>query len=63
MGMLVLTRKAGEVIDVENGRIRITTLSIRGNKVRIGIEAPDDVKILRTEIMGEEEGEEETPKS
>jgi carbon storage regulator len=47
--MLVLTRKAGETILIgENIRVRV--LEARGSQVRIGIEAPDDVKIFREEI-------------
>ena len=47
--MLVLSRKLNESIVVD-GAIRITVLGIRGNHVRIGIAAPDDVTILREEL-------------
>lgn len=48
--MLVLSRKLNEKIIVGQN-IRITLVGIRGNQVRLGIEAPDDVKVLREELM------------
>ena len=48
--MLVLSRKINEAIVIDSN-IRITLLSIRGNHVRIGIEAPDSVSILREELL------------
>jgi carbon storage regulator len=47
--MLILSRKSKERIFIDS-HIRITVLEIRGNYVRIGIEAPADVLILREEI-------------
>jgi carbon storage regulator len=47
--MLVLTRKLNESI-VINGDIRITVVGIRGNHVRLGIEAPRSVGIFRDEL-------------
>jgi carbon storage regulator len=47
--MLVLTRKAGESILIGDN-IKVRVLEARGSQVRIGIEAPDDVKIFREEI-------------
>ena len=47
--MLVLTRKVGERIVTSNG-ITITVVALRGEKVRLGIDAPDDVKIHRQEV-------------
>jgi carbon storage regulator CsrA len=47
--MLVLTRKLNERI-VIGDNIRITVVGIRGNHVRLGIEAPTDVTILRDEL-------------
>ncbi len=44
--MLVLTRKLGERILIDGG-IEITVVEIDRNKVRIGIEAPKDIVILR----------------
>jgi carbon storage regulator len=47
--MLVLTRKAGERIIVDES-IAITVVSIRGNRVRVGIDAPMGVSIFREEL-------------
>lgn len=47
--MLVLTRKLNERI-VIGDNIKITVVGIRGNHVRIGIEAPPEVNILRDEL-------------
>jgi carbon storage regulator CsrA len=47
--MLVLTRKANEEILI-GGNIRITLVRIKGNSVRIGIEAPRDVRVVRGEL-------------
>jgi carbon storage regulator len=49
MAMLVLTRRLNETIVIEGG-IRVTVLAIKGDKVRLGIEAPDDVRVDRAEI-------------
>jgi carbon storage regulator len=47
--MLVLTRKLGEGITIGNG-IRVMILGIRGNQVRLGIDAPPQTEIYRDEI-------------
>ncbi|HEY7156241.1 MAG TPA: carbon storage regulator [Gemmataceae bacterium] len=47
--MLVLTRKQGEQIIIGEN-IRITVLAVEGNRVRLGLTAPDDVSILRVEL-------------
>ena len=47
--MLVLSRKRNQTIVID-GDIRITVVSIQGNQVRLGIEAPDSVGIVREEI-------------
>ncbi len=47
--MLILTRKIGEGI-ILGDDIRISVLEIRGKQIRIGIEAPTDVVVLREEI-------------
>lgn len=50
--MLVLTRQRGERIMVDDNII-ITIIEVRGDKVRIGIEAPRDVSVHREEIYNE----------
>lgn len=47
--MLVLTRRLGEQIVID-GHIRIVVLETKGGKVRIGVEAPADVRVDRLEI-------------
>ena len=47
--MLVLSRKPGEKVVIGNG-ITVTVVAVAGNKVRVGIEAPDRVRILRGEL-------------
>lgn len=48
--MLVLSRKRNESIVID-GSIVITVVEIRGDKVRLGIEAPREVPIHRQEIF------------
>jgi carbon storage regulator len=47
--MLVLTRRPGEQIVID-GNIRLTVVSVKGDRVRIGIEAPPNVLVDREEI-------------
>ncbi len=47
--MLILVRGVGETITIGHN-IRITVLSIKGAQVRLGIDAPSDVRVLREEI-------------
>ncbi|HKD75892.1 MAG TPA: carbon storage regulator [Ktedonobacterales bacterium] len=48
--MLVLRRKAGEAI-VLNGVIKIYVLAVEGERVKLGIDAPPDVVIVRQELL------------
>ena len=50
--MLVLSRKQNEAV-VINENIKITVVAIRGDKVRLGIEAPRDVPVHREEVQKE----------
>jgi carbon storage regulator len=47
--MLVLTRKLGQAIILDGG-IRVTITAIKGDKVRIGVEAPPEVRVDREEV-------------
>ena len=47
--MLVLTRKASQQIQIGDG-IVITILQVKGNTVRVGIEAPREVRVIRGEL-------------
>ena len=47
--MLILTRKPGEAIII-NSDVKVTVLSIEGNKIRIGVDAPKEISVHREEI-------------
>lgn len=47
--MLILTRKENEKILIDED-IEISVVEIKGNKVKIGINAPEEVEILREEV-------------
>jgi len=47
--LLILTRKSGEGLFIGD-EIRVTVLEIRGKQIRLGIEAPSHVVVLREEI-------------
>ena len=47
--MLVLTRKADQKIQIGQN-VTITILEVKGRYVRVGIEAPPDVRVLRSEL-------------
>ena len=48
--MLILTRRVGESVMIDENVV-VTVLGIRGNQIRIGIEAPKDVEVHREEIF------------
>lgn len=47
--MLILTRRVGEAVKIGES-ITITVLGVKGNQVRIGVDAPRDVAVHREEI-------------
>lgn len=49
--MLVLSRRVGEEIYLDDGDISLMVVDVRGGAVRIGITAPDDVAIRRGELF------------
>jgi carbon storage regulator len=47
--MLVLSRKTGEAVVIAGG-ITVRVLSAGGGRIRLGVEAPDEVLVLREEV-------------
>ena len=47
--MLILTRRIGETLKI-GGEIEVTVLGVKGNQVRLGIEAPKNVPVHREEV-------------
>lgn len=60
--MLILTRRVGETLMVGDD-VTVTVLGVKGNQVRIGVNAPKDVSVHREEIyqrIQKEKGEQES---
>jgi carbon storage regulator len=47
--MLILTRRVGESVMIGND-VTVTVLGVKGNQVRVGIEAPKSITVHRKEI-------------
>lgn len=47
--MLILTRRVGEMIWIGDD-VKVAVLGVKGNQVRIGVEAPKDVAVHREEV-------------
>jgi carbon storage regulator len=47
--MLILTRKVGEALMIGT-QVTVTVMGVKGNQVRLGINAPKDVEVHREEI-------------
>ncbi|TAK32250.1 MAG: carbon storage regulator [Chloroflexota bacterium] len=50
--MLVLTRKAGESLVID-GQITVSVLGVDGERIRLGIQAPPHILVLRQELVKE----------
>lgn len=50
--MLILTRRSGESVMI-GGDVLVTVLEARGKQIRIGIEAPKNIRVMREEVYRE----------
>jgi carbon storage regulator len=48
--MLILTRKTGEAMVIGHD-MRVEVLGVKGSQVKIGIQAPPEVRVLRDELL------------
>jgi carbon storage regulator len=60
--MLILTRRVGETLMIGND-VTVTVLGVKGNQVRIGVNAPKDVAVHREEIFERIKREEDFSRS
>jgi len=62
--MLILTRRVGEAVMIGD-EVTVTVLGVKGNQVRVGVNAPKSVSVHREEIyeriQREEKGEDDLP--
>jgi len=49
--MLVLSRKRGESLVIDGGSIRVRVIEVKGDSVRLGIEAPKEIPVHRHEVF------------
>ena len=54
--MLILTRRVGEAVIIGDD-VKMTVLGVRGNQVRLGVDAPKTVSVHREEIYDRIKGE------
>jgi len=59
--MLVLSRKPGQKLQIGDN-VTITVLEVHGRVIRLGIEAPNDVRVLRGELQDWKDQPKATPK-
>ena len=60
--MLILTRRVGEAVMIGN-EVTVTILGVKGNQVRVGVNAPRDVAVHREEIFERIKREDQTGNS
>lgn len=54
--MLVLSRKVGEQVYIGDS-VCVTVVAVRGNKIRLGITAPPEIAVLRSEAVDRQKPE------
>tara|TARA_B110000444_G_C18837422_1_gene596829 strand:- start:138 stop:365 length:228 start_codon:yes stop_codon:yes gene_type:complete len=61
-GMLILTRRVGETLVIGDD-VTVTVLGVRGNQVRLGVNAPKDIAVHREEIYQRIQNEKDSSNS
>ena len=56
--MLILTRRVGETIMVGD-EVQVTVLGVKGNQIRIGVNAPQEIAVHREEIYNRIQAEDD----
>ena len=52
--MLILTRRIGESLNIGD-EIEISIVKVKGNQIVLGIEAPHEISVVRSELLGDDE--------
>ena len=58
MSMLVITRQPGDSFTIGDD-VKVIILEVSGDKIKVGIEAPKSVRIMRSEVMDTEKSNQE----